>query len=83
MSALSGLGIGVAASLIAAWVLAGFKSKQLYLVIPRLFAFSALTDKGTIIEMQVFNKGRSSEEDVHIDLPPNITYELIAADLSN
>ena len=77
------LGISVAASLLAAWVLAGFKLKQLYLVVPRLFAFSALTDKGTIIELQVFNRGRSSEEDVHIDLPPNISYELIAADLSN
>src|SRR6266478_167622 len=83
MGALTNGLIGVAGTLLVTGLLAVLRAKQLYLVVPKLFEFSALTDRGTILELQIFNKGRVTEEDVHIDLPPHITYELIAADQSN
>lgn len=45
-----------------------------------MFAHGALAGKGKIVEMRVVNKGRSMEEEIHIDMPPDFTYELIAAD---
>ena len=75
--------ISIVTTLLVAGLLSWLRIKQLYLVVPKLFEFSALTDKGTILELQVFNKSRSTEEEVHIDLPPHVRYDLIAADHSN
>jgi hypothetical protein len=75
--------LSLVTALVAAGLISLSKIKQLYLVVPKLFPFSALTDRGTIIELQVLNRGRSTEEDVRIDLPPHIVYELVATDQSN
>lgn len=71
---------GIAIALIVALIVYVFKIKQLYLRVPRLFGYGGLTGKGKLVEMQAVNRGRSMEEDVHIDMPPNLTYELIASD---
>jgi hypothetical protein len=53
--------------------------RQLYLVMPRLYHHSPLSDNGKMVELIVFNKGRKSEEDIRIELDPSLRYTLIAA----
>lgn len=72
--------IGIVGALLTALVIYSFKLRQLYLLVPKLFGYSALTEKGKLLELRAFNKGRAMEEEVHIDMPPALTYELVAAD---
>ena len=57
-----------------------FKVRQLYLVVPKKYNYGALRGKGNVVELNIFNRGRSIEEDVHINLPPDIECDIIAAD---
>jgi hypothetical protein len=72
--------IGTVITVIATLVLYAFRVRQLYLLIPKMFGYSGLTGKGKVLELRVFNRGRSMEEDVYISMPPALTYDLIAAD---
>jgi len=72
--------VGIAVAIIAALVMYAFRVRQSYLLVPKMFGYSALTEKGKILELRAFNRGRSMEEEVHIDMPPALTYELIASD---
>ena len=56
-----------------------FKIRQLYLVVPKKYNYGALTGKGNVVELNIFNRGRGIEEDVHIHLPPDIACDIIAA----
>lgn len=80
MDLIAKIGSGIAIAVLGALVMYAFRVRQLYLLVPKMFGYSALTEKGKILELRVFNRGRSMEEDVHIDMPPALTYELIAAD---
>jgi hypothetical protein len=80
MEIIEKIGIGVIAAVIAGLVMYSFRIRQLYLLVPKMFGYSALTEKGKIIEIRVFNRGRAMEEEVYIDMPTALTYELIAAD---
>ncbi len=80
MEVLSKIIPGVAIALLVALILYAFRVRQLYLLVPKMFGYGGLTGKGKIIELRAFNKGRSMEEEVHIDMPPALTYELIASD---
>lgn len=70
---------GLAATILAALLIYTFKIKQLYLVVPRLFSNSWLTDKGKLVEIRIFNRGRSTEENIEVALDPSISYEVVAA----
>ena len=72
--------IGTVITVMATLVLYAFRMRQLYLLIPKMFGYSGLTGKGKVLELRVFNRGRSMEEDVYISMPPALTYDLIAAD---
>lgn len=72
--------IGIAVSLIVALILYAFKVRQLYLLVPKMFGYGGLTGNGKIVEIRAFNKGRSMEEEVHINMPAGIKHELIASD---
>ncbi|OGO36562.1 MAG: hypothetical protein A2Z03_02680 [Chloroflexi bacterium RBG_16_56_8] len=74
------IGIAIAGAMIAALVIYAFRVRQLYLLVPKMFGYSTLTEKGKILELRAFNRGRSMEEEVHIDMPPALSYELIASD---
>ena len=74
---------GVLVALISAAALYAFRLRQLYLVVPKMFDFAAITDQGKIIELRACNQGRSMEEDVRIDMATKLKYELLAADDPN
>lgn len=80
MELLSKIIPSVAIALLVALILYAFKVRQLYLLVPKMFGYGGLTGKGKIVELRAFNKGRSMEEEIHIDMPPALTYELIASD---
>lgn len=71
--------LGLVVTIFGSIVLYTFRVRQLYVVIPRLFSVSALTSKGKIVEVRVFNKSRATEEDVIVSLSPDRTYEIVAS----
>ncbi len=70
---------GLAATIIGALLIYAFKIKQLYLVVPRLFSNSLLSTKGKIVEIRIFNRGRSAEVDIQVTLDPSVSYEIVAS----
>lgn len=73
--------IGLVITLFGAVIIYAFKTRQLYVVIPRLFPKSKLSDNSNIVELRVFNKSRMMEEDVLINLNSSYNYEIIASTL--
>lgn len=71
--------LGLVVTLFGSVLIYAFRVRQLYVVIPRLFSVSALTSKGKIIEVRIFNKSRVTEEDVIVALSPDRTYEIVAS----
>lgn len=71
--------IALVATVIASILIYAFRVRQLYVVLPSLFSESALTSTGKLIEIRVFNKSRSTEEDVLLSLSPERRYELVAS----
>jgi len=71
---------GLAVTIIGTLLIYAFKIKQLYLVVPRLFSSSLLSDnEGKIVEVRIFNRGRNAEVDVQVTLDPGVSYEIVAA----
>lgn len=73
------LAVALMGTLLSALAIYAFRKRQLYLVIPRLFASSPLSAKGKLAELRVFNKGRIAELEVRITLDPAASYEIIAS----
>jgi hypothetical protein len=71
--------VGLIVALFGALVIYAFRTKQLYLVIPRLFSFSELSAKGKLVEIRIFNKGKTAELDVQITLDPAGSYDIVAS----
>lgn len=72
---------GVIVGLILAGVNAFFKRRKLYIVVPKLFSHSELSSSGQVIELNVRNKGKRTEEDIRVALNPKLSYEVIASTL--
>ncbi len=71
--------VGLVVTLLGTLLIYAFKARQLYLVMPRLFSNYLLSTNGKLVELRVFNKGRSAETDVRIALDPELTYEIVAS----
>jgi hypothetical protein len=80
MNHLIELAIGLGALLLGTAIIAAFRARQLYLVIPKMLGHGGLTGKGQIVQLQVFNRSRAMEEDVRIFVPKTLTADLVAAD---
>jgi len=59
-----------------------FKLRQLYLVVPKLYKHAPVTDKGALCEIVIINRGSQVEEDISVDLVPDLDYTLIAGSSS-
>lgn len=59
-----------------------FKKRQLYLALTNLYSNSTISDKGTICQLTIYNRGNSVEEDITIELNPNIPISLLSTDSS-
>lgn len=59
-----------------------FKLRQLYVVVPKLYKHAPVTNKGALCEIIVINRGSQVEEEVSVDLVPDLSYTLIAGSSS-
>lgn len=65
--------------LILAALIGWIRRARLVLQVPRLFTHSALTAKGQLAEISVFNRGFNTEEAIEVSLNPNLRYELVGS----
>jgi len=73
------IALGIFITMSGSLILYGFRVRQLYVVLPRLFSVSPLTNNGKMVEIRVINKSRVPEEDISIALAPGRCYEIIAS----
>lgn len=70
-------------TLVGGLVLAAFlgwiRRARLVLHVPRLFSHSALTAKGQLAEISVFNRGFKTEEAIEVSLNPRLNYEVVGS----
>lgn len=71
--------LGLIVTVVGSAIIYAFRVRQLYVVLPRLFSVSALTSTGKLVEIRVFNKSRTTEEEVLVALSPERTYEIVAS----
>ncbi|WP_220492489.1 hypothetical protein [Shewanella sp. SR43-8] len=71
--------VGLVVTLLGTLLIYAFRARQLYLVVPRLFSNYLLSTNGKLVELRVFNKGRTAETDVRITLDPELKYEIVAS----
>lgn len=60
-----------------------FRMRQLYVAVPKLFRHAPISNTGSICELIVYNKGNQVEEDVLVELDPDLKSELLASSSSN
>jgi len=70
----------IIAGLTVAAILAYLNRRQLFVIVPRLFSYSEVSS-GQIIELTILNRGRKTEEDVEVQLSPELSYTVIATTL--
>ncbi|MBE0513928.1 hypothetical protein [Sulfurimonas sp.] len=59
-----------------------FKMRQLYAVSPKLFKITPISEKGSLCEVIIFNKGNQVEEQIYLDLDSELKLELLASSCS-
>lgn len=60
-----------------------FKMRQLYVAAPKLFRHAPITKEGSLCELIVYNKGNQVEEQVLVELDPDLKAELLASSSSD
>lgn len=68
--------------MILAGIFAALKSRWLYVVTPKLYLNTPISNGGQIISLEILNAGFLPEEDVAITLRPSCNFELIATSKS-
>lgn len=53
--------------------------RRLYMVVPKLFNFSELSDDGKVIEFSIINRGSRTEDDILVKLSPGLFCTLLAS----
>ncbi len=57
--------------------------RQLYAVSPKLFKVTPISQNGSLCEVVIFNRGNQLEEEISMDLDPELKLELLASDSSD
>lgn len=65
--------------LIVTGLVSWIRTPRLVVLMPRMFSYSALTERGQLVELTVFNRGFKTEEDVDVTLNTALRYELIGS----
>ncbi|CAM3869413.1 MULTISPECIES: hypothetical protein [Pseudoalteromonas] len=73
---------GVVLFILTSLVAYAFKVRQLYAVVPKLHRKSFLSDRGSVAELVVYNKGTKVEEDISLEIRQEIKCELLASNKS-
>lgn len=69
----------VIGGLIVAGLVGWIKRPRLIVLVPRMFSYSQITDRGHLIELSVFNRGFKTEEAIDVTLNHTLSYEMIGS----
>ncbi|WP_143684468.1 hypothetical protein [Variovorax sp. KK3] len=83
MEELGKIGIGILLFIITSITAYLFRMRQLYATSPKLYRHASISRDGSMCEVLVYNRGNQVEEDIRVDLPPELKCELIAASSPN
>lgn len=62
-----------------AGVLGWIKKPRLIVVVPKLFTYSHLSERGQLAEITIFNRGFKTEEAVELSLNPSLQYNIVGS----
>lgn len=79
MEELGKIGVGVLLFVITSITAYLFRMRQLYVTSPKLYRHASISNDGSMCEVLIFNRGNQVEEDIRVDLPPELKCELLAA----
>ncbi len=79
MFSIEALATSVIGGLILAAIVWYISQRRLYVVVPKLFAYSSLVSKSKTVELTILNRGYRSEEKVKIEFDPKLSYEQLAS----
>lgn len=79
MEELGKIGVGVLLFVITSITAYLFRMRQLYATSPKLYRHASISNGGSMCEVLVFNRGNQAEEDIRVDLPPELKCELLAS----
>lgn len=65
--------------LVVAGLLGWIKRPRLVVLVPRMFSYSQITDRGHLVEISVFNRGFKTEEEIDVTLNHTLSYEIIGS----
>lgn len=65
--------------LLLAGLLGWLRRPRLVVLVPRLFSYSHLTDRGQLAEITIFNRGFKTEENVELSLAPSLQYNIVGS----
>ncbi len=60
-----------------------FRMRQLYTVVPKLYRTSFLSEKGSVSELIIYNRGNKTEEDIVLEIDQEMKCELLGANSSD
>ena len=69
-------------ALCVAAILAGIKSRWLYVIAPKLYLNTPISGNGQIISINIFNAGLMAEEDIALTFRQTCKFELIGTSKS-
>ena len=69
----------VIGGLIVAGLVGWIKRPRLVVLVPRMFSYSQITDRGHLVELSVFNRGFKTEEAIDVTLNHSLSYDVIGA----
>jgi hypothetical protein len=69
----------VIGGLIVAGLVGWIKRPRLIVLVPRMFSYSQISDRGHLIELSVFNRGFKTEEAIDVTLNHMLSYEMIGS----
>ncbi len=69
----------VIGGLIVAGLIGWIKRPRLVVLVPRMFSYSHITDRGHLVELSVFNRGFKTEEAIDVTLNHTLVYEIVGS----
>ncbi len=69
----------VLGGLLLAGLLGWIRKPRLVILVPRLFSYSHLTDRGQLAEITIFNRGFKTEESIKLSLGPSLQYNIVGS----
>lgn len=67
----------VLGGLIVAGILGWIRKSRLCVLVPRMYSYSQITDRGQLVEITIFNRGFKTEESVEVTLNSTLKYEML------